>query len=232
MKTKHNPAMRAIRNAIAALIRYDRWKHRNPLAHARMQMANPISSNAAFWMLTLLLISASCSPKRTITSNTTTFSARTEKVDSSYQNRETKIEKQKVVTETQRTLLDIESLTDEWEIRHRTFDPTLPTDSASGLPPIVSETIIVRKRTGSKQAAATENIKAKTDSKIAEEVRQAGEYKKAVKEVEKVVERTKEKEEKPNWWITVGVYLLGIGGIAFVVVLVKAYGLDKIDETR
>lgn len=227
MKTKHTPVATFIRNVIATFIRYDRWKHRNPLMYAQMKMYKPMHS-AAFWMLALVIVIASCSPKRTITTNTTT-TARTEKVDSSFQNRETKKKEQKVETETQRTLLDIEHLTEEWEIRHRTFDTTLPPDSASGLPPIVSETIIVRKRTGSKQATTTENVKEKSDTKIAEEVKQSGEFNKAVKEVEKMVERTKEKEEKPNWWITIGVYILGIGGIAFVVMLVKAYALDKID---
>lgn len=218
MKTKHTPVATIIRNAIATLIRYDRWKHRNPLAHARMQMASPLSSKAAFWMLTLLLISASCSPKRTITSNTTTNTAKTEKVDSTFQNRETKNEEQKVETETQRTLLDIENLTDEWEIRHRIFDTTLPADSISGLPPLVSETIIVRKRSNNKQVAATENVKEKTDSKIAEEVRQSGEFKKAVKEVDKVVENTKEKTKPPNVWIYI-VIVLWISSLALFVYL-------------
>lgn len=219
MKTKHTPAMRAIRNAIAAFIRYDRWKQHNPLMYAQMKMYNPLRSTA-FWVFALVMVMASCSPKRTISTNTTTTTEKTEKVDSTLQNRETKNEEQKKETNTQRTLLDIENLTDEWEIRHRTFDPTLPTDSASGLPPIVSETIITRKRSNSKQAAVAENVKEKTDSKLSEEVKRTGEFKKAVKEVDKVVERTKEKEEKPNWWITVGAYLLGIGGIAFVVMLV------------
>ena len=228
MKTKHTPVATFIRNVIATLIRYDRWKHRNPLMYAQMKMYNPIRS-AAFWMLALVIVIASCAPKRTITSTTTTNTEKTEKVDSTFQNRATKNEERKTDTETQSTMLDIENLTEEWEIRHRTYDPTLPTDSASGLPPLVSETIITRKRTGSKQATTTENVKEKTDSKLSEEVKRTGEYKKAVKEVDKVVERTNEKEEKPKWWITIGVYLLGIGGIAFVVMLVKAYRLDKID---
>lgn len=228
MKTKHTPVATFIRNVIATLIRYDRWKHRNPLMYAQMKMYNPMRS-AAFWMLALVIVIASCAPKRPITSNTTTNTARTEKVDSTFRNQETKNEERKTETETQRTLLDIENLTEEWEIRHRTYDATLPTDSISGLPPLASETIITRKRTGSKHQALTDNVKEKTDSKLSEEVRQTGEFKKAVKEVDKVVERTKEKEKTPNVWITIGVYILGIGGIAFVVMLVKAYGLDKID---
>lgn len=173
MKTKHNPAMRAIFISIAAL----------------------------FWMLVLSTLLTSCAPKRTLSTNTATNTARTEKVDSTFQNRETKNEEQKTETNSQRTLLDIENLTDEWQIRHRTFDATLPLDSASGLPPIVSETIITRKRTGSKHQALTDNVKEKTDSKLSEEIKQTGEYKKAVKEIEKTVERTKEKEKPPTLFI-------------------------------